>query len=75
MEFRSIGKHLHKNEYLPINLANHPTEFTFNGRKVVVNWGWAARSVSGVPYIEFDDSGTPMPYDGFWEARCYGSVI
>lgn len=46
--FRNVGKHLFKNDYLPINLAKHPTEFKCyvdGGPKyVVVNHGWAARN-------------------------------
>ena len=79
-EFRNIGKHLHKNEYLPINLATHPTEFrdrSFRDSKpVMVNWGWAARDIHGIPHIPFDNyTGEPKPFDGFWEARCYGGAI
>ncbi len=71
--FRNVGKHLHKNEYLPINLANHPTEFRINDEPVLVNHGWAARDEKGVLYIPFDRfTGEPKPYEGFWEARCYG---
>lgn len=77
--FRYVGKHLHKNEYLPINLAHHPTEFrcVINGEEkhVMVNFGWAARTETGALCIDFDDSGTPMPYEGFWEARCFGEAI
>lgn len=76
--FRNVGKHLHKNEYLPINLATHPTVFNVRcwGRvsEVLVNWGWAARDERGVS-IPFDDAGNPQPYEGFWEARCNGCVI
>lgn len=76
-EFRNVGKHLHKNEYLPINLATHPTEFNPNlqAEPVLVNWGWAARNANGTAYIPFDDAGTPHPYEGFWEARCWGCPI
>lgn len=73
--FRSRGKHLHKNEYLPINLAKHPTKFFRVGGDVVVDWGWAARTENGVAYIDFDDAGMPMPYEGFWEARCFGCPL
>lgn len=78
--FRSTGKHLHKNEYLPINLAKHPMEFknSFfrNSEPVTVNWGWAARTENGTAYIPFDNyTGEPKPYEGFWEARCFGEAI
>ena len=53
--FRNIGKHLHKNEYMPLNLAKHPLEFrndSFRDSKpVLVNWGWAARTDRGAIYI------------------------
>lgn len=78
--FRNIGKHLHKNEYLPINLAKHPMVFrdTFfrESKPVLVNWGWAARDDRGVAHIPFDNyTGKPKPYEGFWEARLYGCKI
>lgn len=77
---RSIGRNLHKNEYLPINLAKHPTEFRNrffrDSEPVVVNWGWAARDDNGVAHIPFDNyTGEPKPYEGFWEAKCYGEPI
>lgn len=76
-EFRNVGKHLHKNEYLPINLTTHPIEFKPNlqAGPVLVNWGWAARNENGTAYIPFDDAGNPHPYEGFWEARCWGCPI
>ena len=73
--FRNVGKHLHKNEYLPINLARHPKEFMCRGAAVLVNWGWAARNENGTEYIPLDDAGNPHPYEGFWEARCWGCAI
>ena len=77
--FRNIGKHLHKNEYMPINLAKHPTEFNCEinreRKKVLVDWGWAARTEWGTATIPFDDYGNPHPYEGFWEARCLGCAI
>lgn len=79
-QFRDIGKHLHKNDFLPINLANHPTTFTIiiagqGKREVKVDWGWASRDERGRLYIPFDIEGKPHPYEGFWEARCCGSGI
>lgn len=74
-QFRNIGKHLHKNEYLPINLANHPMVFIINSKEVLVNWGWAARDEDGKPYIRVDIDDKPHPYEGFWEARLYGCGI
>lgn len=76
-EFRNVGKHLHKNEYLPINLATHPTEFKpkLLAEPVLVNWGWAARDENGTAYIPFDGAGNPHPYEGFWEAMCWGGPI
>jgi hypothetical protein len=45
--FRNIGKHLHRHDYLPINLAKHPTEFNCEvnreRKKVLVDWGWPAK--------------------------------
>ena len=78
--FRNIGKHLHKNEYMPLNLAKHPLEFRNDffrdSKPVLVNWGWAARTDDGGAYIPFDNyTGEPKPYEGFWEARCFGCVI
>ena len=75
--FRNVGKHLHKNEYLPINLAKHPMELRrdWQMEPVLVNWGWAARNENGTAYIPFDDAGNPHPYEGFWEARCWGCAI
>ncbi len=75
--FRNVGKHLHKNEYLPINLAKHPMELRSDWRRepVLVNWGWAARNENGTAYIPFDDAGNPHPYEGFWEAMCLGCAI
>ena len=75
--FRSIGKHLHKNEYIPLDLAKHPMKFkyTIHSKPVLVNWGWAARDARGVASIPFDYEGKPKPYEGFWEARCYGCAI
>lgn len=78
--FRNIGKHLHKNEYMPLNLAKHPLEFrsdSFRDSKpVLVNWGWAARTDRGAICIPFDNyTGEPKPYEGFWEARCFGCPI
>lgn len=76
--YRSIGKHLHKNVYLPINLKDHPREFILNSRErkaVIVNWGWAARDKQGMPHIPFDEDDNPHPYEGFWEARCLGCEI
>ena len=77
--FRNVGKHLFKNEYLPINLVKHPTEFKCyvdgEPKYGVVNHGWAARNERGIPSIEFDRDGNPKPYEGFWEARCFGCTI
>lgn len=71
-ELRNIGKHLHKNEYMPINLAKNPMQFSDNRHKyVMVNWGWAARTADGSVFIDFDDVGNPKPFEGFWEARYY----
>lgn len=77
--FRNIGKHLHKNEYMPLNLAKHPLEFRCdfqrNSKYIMVDWGWAARDERGTATIPFDDAGNPHPYEGFWEARCFGCPI
>ncbi len=77
--FRNIGKHLHKNEYIPINLKTHPMKFRIDfkreSKEVLVDWGWAARNKHGTATIPFDEEGNPHPYDGFWEARCCGCVI
>ena len=73
--FRKIGKHLHKNEYLPINLASHQTTFLINHKEVLVDFGWAARDEHGVAHIPVDICGNPHPYDGFWEARCHSKTI
>lgn len=77
--FNRIGKHLHKNDYLPINLKCHPMVFRVEvGRgfkNVLVNWGWAVRNENGTAIIPFDGDGNPHPYEGFWEARCFGCTI
>ena len=76
--FRNRGKHLHKNEYMPINLTKHPMEFrdnTIHSKPLFVDWGWAARDDRGIVSIPFDHAGNPKPYEGFWEARCYGCGI
>lgn len=78
--FHNRGKHLFKEqEGFPINLKTHPTKVKDTSRRdskeFLVNWGWGINYGNKKIDVPFDHYGNPMPYEGYWEARCRRCVI